>query len=238
MEAIAYRRAFRHDPAGIAVATASFDVPLETFAFAIFVHKDNPVSQLTFAQLQRIFGCGNPARTWGDLGIAGAFATHPIHTYGYEVNSGLGSFFSSEALNGTHKWNCGLREYANQYDASGKLLANAGDLMTADLSKDPDGIAFCGFGHRTPGVKSVAIARNEPGPFVSLTRESVLDRSYPLTRTVYIYLRHDQDHRAPANIAEFFRYILSREGQQQVSRQKIYLPLPPLFAREQLKKLN
>ena len=44
--------------------------------------------------------------------------------------------------------------------------------------------------------------------------DRVVDRTYPLTRTVYIYLRHDQDLIAPVNVLEFIRYILSGQGQR------------------------
>ena len=51
IEAIAYRRAFQSDPLDIAVATASYDVPLETFAFAIFVNQANPLMKMSLPQL-------------------------------------------------------------------------------------------------------------------------------------------------------------------------------------------
>src|SRR6516165_9581088 len=51
MEDIAYRRVFPNSPFEIAVATASFNVPLETFAFAIFVNARNPIEKLTLRQL-------------------------------------------------------------------------------------------------------------------------------------------------------------------------------------------
>ena len=238
IETIAYRRAFRHDPVEIAVATASYDVPLETFAFAIFVHRDNPITHLTFAQLRSVFGCDKPNRTWGELGVGGYRSTHAIHLYGYEINSGLGMFFASKVMNGVRLWNCSLHEYANQYDANGKLLANAGDLMVRDLANDPDGIAFCGYGHHTARVKSLALAQSEGEAPIDLTREHVADRSYPLTRTVYIYVHHDREHPASNDVREFFRYVLSEEGQRTVALQNVYLPLPPAFARQQLKKLD
>ena len=39
-------------------------------------------------------------------------------------------------------------------------------------------------------------------------------------------------------IREFLRYILSRQGQQDVEREGDYLPLTPELIREQLKKLE
>jgi phosphate transport system substrate-binding protein len=233
MESIAYRRVFRVDPLEIAVATASFNVPLETFAFAIFVNHDNPIDKLTMKQLQSIFGC-NGARTWGELGLTGEWAARPIHLHGYETNSGLGYFFEQHALAGSHLWNCNLHEYANQYAPDGKLLANAGDLMVREVGQDPGAIAFCGFGHKTPQVKALALAASESGPFVELTKANVASRTYPLTRTVYFYVNSS----AGTNVREFLRYILSPDGQREVERQDIYLPLTAAAARQQLQKLS
>src|SRR5262245_54994374 len=50
-----YRRSSNF-PVEIAVATGSYDVPGKSPALAIFVHKDNPITQLTLEQLDRIFG--------------------------------------------------------------------------------------------------------------------------------------------------------------------------------------
>jgi phosphate transport system substrate-binding protein len=243
MESIAFRRVFGYDATEIAVATASFDVPLETFAFAIFVHKDNPIARLTLAQLAQVFGCLKKesdckALTWGELGLSGEWAKRPIHLYGYETNTGLGNFFEQKVFAGKRSWKFGLREYANVNTPDGKVAANAGDLMLKDLAEDPGGIAFCGYGHRTPRVKALALANDSSGSYVALTKENVLNRTYPLTRTVYLYLNRVPGKPLSPLIQEFFYYILSREGQADVSRQNIYLPLTGAKVAEERSKLR
>ena len=240
MEDIAYRRVFPNSPFEIAVATASFNVPLETFAFAIFVNRRNPISQLTLQQADAIFGVdrkrGAPAAvaTWGDLGLTGEWATRPVHLHGYEIGSGLDYFFEQRVLGGSHKWNPGFHEYANEYGGERKLLANAGDLIVKAIAVDEGAIGFCGFGHAMDQVKALALSE-AGGRYVPLTRENVLNRSYPLTRTVYIDVNS-----VPANplVQEFLRYVLSAEGQKGVKRQGVYLPLPAGFARAELTRLE
>jgi phosphate transport system substrate-binding protein len=244
MESIAFRRAFRYDPTEIAVATASFNVPLETFAFAIFVHKDNPIARLTLPQLARVFGCGArtesgcPAHSWAELGATGRWAKRPVHLYGYETNTGLGYFFEQKVLGGKHRWNCDLREYANINTTDGRVSANAGDLMVRDLANDPDGIAFCGFGHKTAQVKALALAADERGPYIELTKPKVANRSYPLTRTVYFYINRTPGKPVNPVVREFLRYVLSHEGQADVARQEIYLPLTPAMVLKERSKLD
>jgi phosphate transport system substrate-binding protein len=85
-------------------------------------------------------------------------------------------------------------------------------------------------------VKALALGATESGPFIELTKATVANRSYPLTRTVYMFL--NKDRLKSVLQTEFLRYILSREGQAGVERQDIYLPLTAAAAREQLLKLT
>ena len=240
MEDIAYRRVFTNSPLQVAVATASFNVPLETFAFAIFVNRRNPISQLTLQQADAIFGVdrkrGAPASiaAWGELGLTDEWAKRPIHLHGYEIGSGLDYFFEQRVLGGSHKWNPGFREYANAYGEGRKLLANAGDLIVKAIAADEAAIGFCGFGHATDQVKALALSE-DGRRYVPLTRENVLNRGYPLTRTVYI----DVDSTpVDPRVREFLRFVLSAEGQRCVERQSVYLPLPGGFTRAELAKLE
>jgi phosphate transport system substrate-binding protein len=226
-------------PVQIAVATGSYDVPHKAYALSVFVHKDNPLSKLTVKQLDRIFGAERPGgwqglywrpevartpkddiRTWGQLGLTGAWADKPIHVYGPPIlGEGAVSFFQARVMGGGDTWNEDLREYADR------------ELMIAALGSDRYGIAYTGMCYRTPQVKPVAMADTEQGPFVEPSRQTVADRSYPLARSVYIYFTVDTETGDAADplvqpkVGEFLRYVLSRQGQQDVVRDGDYLPL-------------
>ena len=177
------------------------------------------------------------AHTWADVGATGEWAKRPVHLYGYETNTGLGYFFETKVFGGKHNWS-GLHEYANINTPDGKVSANAGDLMLRDLANDPGGIAFAGFGHATPQVKALALAADDRSPFVELTKANVASRAYPLTRTVYFYINRAPGKALDPAVREFFRYILSREGQAEVARQEIYLPLTPAMALKERVKIE
>jgi phosphate transport system substrate-binding protein len=238
-------------PVEIEVATGSFEAPRKSPAYAILVHKDNPIAQLTLKQLDGIFGAernggwnaltwdvdaartsAENIRTWGQLGLGGPWAAQPIHVYGPPLlGAGSITFFQSRVLHGGDTWNEDLHEYADRKQ------------MIADLGKDPYGIAYTALGYRSGDVKPVSIAETSAGPFVKLTRKSVMDRSYPLSRPVYIVYTIDNekseiaDPRVDPKVKEFLRYILSRQGQQDVLRDGAYLPLPLATVKRQLKKL-
>jgi phosphate transport system substrate-binding protein len=239
-------------PVEIAVATGSFDVPHKTFALTVFVHRDNPFARLTLAQLDGIYGAQRTGgwqglnwnreaargpeknlRTWGQLGLTGEWADKPIHVYGPPgVYPGGATFFQARVMGGADTWAEGLQEFESR------------EKMMEALGKDPLGIAYTGMCYRTPQTKPLAIAETAAGPYVAPTKASVADRSYPLSRLVYIYFAPDQPSGEPADpkvdpkVREFLRYILSRQGQADVAREGDYLPLTADLVKVQLKQLE
>jgi phosphate transport system substrate-binding protein len=246
-----YRRSLML-PVEIEVATGSLDVPSKSFAVSVFVHRDNPLGQLTLAQLDGIFGAQREGgwqgmkwerdvargpekniRTWGQLGLTGEWADKPIHLYGPPgLYPGGYSFFQRKVLGGADTWAEGLQEFGDR------------QAMMAALSRDPYGIAYTGLCYQTPQTKVLALAEKAGGPFLKPTRETVAARTYPLSRPVYIYFAPDTpggepaDPKADPKVREFLRYILSRQGQADVAREGDYLPLTAAVLQEQLRKLE
>lgn len=246
-----YERGWSY-PIEIEVATGSHATPHKSPAFAIFVHKDNPLTKLTMKQLDGIFGAkrtggwvalhwdetaargpeGN-IRRWNQLGVKGPLADQPIHVYG-PPNRGAGevSPFEMRVFGGGRIWNEDLREIPDRAQ------------MIAELGRDPLGIAYAALGYGTSGVKPLAMAESAAGPYVELTRASVADRTYPLSRSVYVYYAIDnpkaqitETHGDP-RVKEFLSYILSKQGQEDVAREGSYLPLTPAVVAAQVEKMN
>lgn len=246
-----YERGWAY-PVEIEVATGSPATPRKSAAVAIFVHKDNPLAQLTLAQLDGIFGAQRSGgwialswnaaaargpekdiRTWGQLGVTGPLANQPIHAYG-PPNRGAGevTYFEARVFGGARIWNESLREIPDR------------TALLAAIARDPLGITYAPIGTGSPGLKVIALAETDAGPFVALTPESVASRRYPLTRAVYIYYTIDTPRgdlsptRGDPRVKEFLRYILSREGQADVAREGSYVPLTPAVVAQQLKKMS
>ena len=239
-------------PASIEVATGSDTALHKSPAYAIFVHKDNPLAQLSVRELDGIFGAeraggwnaltwdtgvartaNDNLRTWGQLGLKGEWAGKSIHVYGQAgLGAGAITYFQGRVFGGGETWNEGLREYADRKQ------------MLADLSRDPLGVAYAPLAYANAGVKVLPLAETAAGPFVPLTHASVADRSYPLHRPVYICYTMDNRNTeltptlGDPRVKEFLRYILSRQGQQDVAAEGSYLPLPASVVRAQLAKLN
>jgi phosphate transport system substrate-binding protein len=62
------------------------------------------------------------------------------------------------------------------------------------------------------------------------TEESIAAGTYPLARTIYIYVNRKPKSPVPANVADFLRYIVGTEGQAIAARTGGYLPLSPELA--------
>ncbi len=257
-ELLSYQRERNHLPIGIVAVTGSYDVSGWNPPIGVYLHKDNPLSKLSLQQLDGIFGAQRSGawreltwdkslargpekniRTWGQLGLTGEWADKPIHVYGYNFKYHFTDEIDKKVLKGSGKWNEKLRAYSNVagQKADGSLTG-AGELMMNDLSRDRYGIAYTGIPFMTPQTKPVALAAREGAPYIELSLKNVQNRSFPLTRDVYYYLKREKGKPIDPKVREFLRYVLSREGQDAVQRDGKYLPLTAEAARAQLQKLE
>jgi phosphate transport system substrate-binding protein len=244
-EILGFQKMYQYEPLGLQVATGSFHTEGKTWPFIIFVNKSNSISRLTLQQLDAIYGTalrrGAKERitTWGQLGVTGPQATHRIHVYGYDmIIPGFTYAWQQNVFKGSDQWTGDLREYTNAHQPDGKLIHTAGDLMLNDLAKDPDGIAFTGLQFTNPGVKYLAIAENPADPYVTPSLLTTANRTYPMVRSIYIMLNKKPGEPVDPKLHEFLRYVLSRQGQQDVMKEGDFLPLTPELLQEQLKKLE
>jgi phosphate transport system substrate-binding protein len=229
----------KYKPLGVEVMTGSLDGPGKSPALALLVHRDNPIAQATLAQLDAVFGCerlrGAPkmARTWGDLGLTGEWADKPIHAYAPDVTSGTMVFFRQVVLKDSRKWN-----WAQLKEFEDLPSADADQQIAAAVANDPYGIGVSNLHFADSRVKPLALAESSDGPAHAATRENLIDRKYPLTRFVSIYLNRAPGKPTDPKLKEFLSYILSPEGQQAVARAGDYLPLSSDVAAVQLRKLD
>jgi phosphate transport system substrate-binding protein len=236
-ESKAFEWIFRYPPARVQVSVGSLNGPERSGALLVFVHRDNPLPQLTLGQLDAIFSPerlrGAPGRIawWGDLGLAGEWANRPIRLYADHAESGTGRFFRSAVLEGSAKRNWdALTEFQGQ-DAGRKVLAA--------LAVDRYGLAVtAGVGEHAPEIKTVAVARGSADEAVVASAETLISLGYPLTRAVHVYFNRRPGSPVDARLDDFLRYILSEPGQRDLSDEGSYLPLSAQLARQQMEMLG
>lgn len=205
------------------------EIPIALEAVAIYVHKDNPVQGLTLDQVSAIFS--NTSRhglkeitTWGQLGLQDERREAGLHLYGRDQRSGTRAYFKERVLLDEE-----FRTTLQEEPGSANLILAVG--------RDPLGIGYSGIGFQTSFVRVLPLAAKSGLPFVSPSAESVMDGSYPLTRTLYLYINKKPSERLSPALSEFLRFVNSRQGQEIVVKAGVYA-LPPVDIHKNSEELH
>ncbi|MGQ4810207.1 Phosphate-binding protein PstS [Candidatus Entotheonellaceae bacterium PAL068K] len=190
-------------------------------ALAVFVHKNNPLTGLTLAQVDSIFSStykrgAKPARTWGDVGLKGAWASRPMSLYGRNSASGTYGMFKNIALQ------------KGDYKTTVKEQPGSSSVVQG-VASDLGGIGYSGIGYQTSGVKALALG--DRSTLYAPSLDNSLAGDYPLARFLYIYVNQQPNESLDKLTLEFVKFILSREGQEVVIKDGYY-PLPAVVATE------
>ncbi|MDP9050643.1 MAG: hypothetical protein M3O31_07965 [Acidobacteriota bacterium] len=243
-ETIAFEQMKHYPPLEIEIATGSVNVRNFDFAIGVFVNNKNPFSRMTIDQINKVFawhegGKTANTETWGQLGLKGEWADKPIHLYGWNESDIFSTFVERAALNGSHQWRCGMKQYAHIHQPDGTIY-DSGQQILDDLSTDPYGMALSNVRYLNDrdAVKPLALARTLAGPYYDATKETLIDRKYPLGRIIPAEIDRVPGQPVDPKVREFLRYILSREGQEDIVRNGKYLPMQPAAAKRELEKLN
>jgi phosphate transport system substrate-binding protein len=169
----------------------------------VLVQKDNPLQGLTLPQLDCIFSSTRNTgyreiATWGELGLSDpAWANMPLSLYGSDLPSETRAFFGEVAL---FKGDC--------KDTAKKQPDRAG--VVNGVANDRAGIGYSRVGRIPAGVRVLPLAQDHTVKLSGPTSGNNLDRSYPLARSIYLYV----DTKPSALVAEFVKFVLSKQGQE------------------------
>ena len=201
---------------------------------AVYVNKDNPITELTLEQVDAIFsktrklGYKEDVTTWGQIGATGEWANKPISLYGRNSASGTYGYFKEVALGKGD-----YRDTVKEQPGSASVVQG--------VSEDKFGIGYSGIGYSTSNVKPVKIGKKAGQPFYAESYENILSGKYPLSRYLYVYVAMDPYKAGEAKLSpvtrEFLKYALSKEGQENVVKDG-YFPLPANVVREEIKKIS
>ena len=219
IEAFEKRHLYKPTPVAVAID-----------ALAVFVHKDNPLEGLYIDQVDAIFSstrtCGapEPIEKWGQLGLEGAWVNREIQLYGRNSVSGTYGYFKDNSL------------------CKGDFLNNVNEQpgsasVVQSVSSSLNGIGYSGIGYTTSSVRAIPLSRSHDKPFVEATPEMAIAGSYPLARFLYVYVNKEPGKPLSPLTLEFFKQVLSKQGQEVVVKDG-YIPLPAAVAARELEKLQ
>ncbi|MGO9118741.1 MAG: substrate-binding domain-containing protein [Desulfomonilaceae bacterium] len=141
------------------------EVTLLMDGVAIIVNESNPVKALSLDQLANVFSGG--ITNWNQIGGSDA----PIKLINVTPTSGLPDFLSQEV-------------FKKPIDSKAKEIDPPKNVPMY-VRSDPHSIGFCRSGLALFGmekVKVIAISRTNDSSPTQLTKASMLDGSYPITR--------------------------------------------------------
>jgi phosphate transport system substrate-binding protein len=213
--------------------TAPVELVVGADAVTAIVHRDNPLRGLKLEDIDAIFSStrrrGSRAfRTWGDLGLGDSWKSRPVHVLGMKVDS------SAALVARDVFWDRVLLRGSFRQDV--RELEGPREVLQA-VAEDPLSIGFIPFSTLSGLVRVVPLLSQDGGAGADLTRERILNLSYPLAWQ--IRLSYCQNWAAPLEppLREFLALILSRDGQAIVAEEGC-VPISGPMARKQMKLLK
>ncbi len=177
-------------------------------ALAVFVHKSNPLEEITLEQLGEIYGEGGKIAKWSQLGIKVPAETDEIVRVSRQSNSGTYVYFREAILQG-RDFKLGSRDMHGSKDC------------VELISKTPTAIGYSGMGYATPGVKALRIAKKAGDKAFAPTVETALNHTYPIARPLLMYTIGEPS----GETKKYLDWIHTAAGQK-IVEQTGYVPLP------------
>ncbi|MGE0454924.1 MAG: phosphate ABC transporter substrate-binding protein [Vicinamibacteria bacterium] len=189
-------------------APAGFIVGFD--ALAVYVHKTNPLEEITLDQLTELYAEGGKVSRWSELGVTiPGVADDTIVRVSRQSSSGTYEFFREHAL-GNRDFRMGSRDLSG----SKEVVELVGGTPTA--------IGYSGMGYATPAVKMLRVAAKPGAPPVAPTIAGVHDKTYPLARSLHLYTLGEPQ----GAVKQYVDWILSDAGQKVVEGAG-YVSVPP-----------
>jgi len=197
-------------------------VPVAIDALAVYVHKDNPIKGLSIQQVDAVFSatrrCGGKAEVnrWGELGLSGDWGSRAISIYGRNSVSGTYGFYKEVAL-------CrgDFRKTVQEQPGSASVVQS----VTTGLNA----IGYSGIGYKTSGVRALPLGPKDSNAYVEPDAANAISGKYPLARVLYVYANKRPNQPLAPLEREFFKMVLSKEGQTVVVRDG-FVPMPAKMA--------
>lgn len=186
-------------------------LPTAIDLLAVYVHRDNPMDEISLPQLDAIFSStrksgGEAIDTWGQLGLTGDFSSAPITIFGRNAASGTYGYFKEKVLS-----NGDFRNTVNEQPGSTAVIQSVGENRFA--------IGFSGVGFKTSSVKILSLAGKQGDPAVEATSDNAYNGKYPLARYLYLAVNQKPGSTMDPLRREFIRFIYSKEGQELVAKE-------------------
>jgi len=160
---------------------------------AMVVHKDNPLTEITIAQLGQIFR--GEITNWKQLGGPDA----PIVALSRDTSSGTHVFVKEHVL--------GNKEYG-----PGVQFLTSSQAIHDEVKQNAKAIGYIGLGYLDDSVKALAVKKDDSAAAVLPTVATVKDKTYSVSRPLYNYTAGE----ASGLVKTYLDWVMGAEGQKVV----------------------
>lgn len=180
-------------------------------ALSIYVHKDNPLNEITMEQLADIYRSDGKITKWSELGVTSipGGKGDEIIRVSRQNNSGTYEYFKESVVGKKNEFKLG------------SLDMNGSKDVVELVGKTPNAIGYSGMGYANPSVKMVKVAKKKGDPYVAPSIAATHDKSYPIARPMFFYTAGEP---APY-VKAYIDWVMSDAGQKIVETTG-YVPLP------------
>ena len=176
---------------------------------AVYVHKDNPLEEITIDQLGQIFGEDGTITKWSQLGIEAPGGKDEIVRLSRQSNSGTYVYFKETVIPEGKSFK------------PGSLDMHGSKEVVELCAKTPATIGYSGMGYATDDVKMLRVAMKDGDKAFAPNNDNALSGDYPIARPLFMYtLGEPKKH-----VKAYLDWCLSSAGQKVVNATG-YVPAP------------
>jgi len=175
-------------------------------ALAVYVHKDNPLQEISLQQLSDIYEETGPVTKWSQLGVVIPVGKDKIIRISRQSSSGTYEFFREAVLK--------KRDFK-----LGSLDMNGSKEVVELVGNTKSSIGYSGMGYANSTVKMLKVAVAPGLPASPPTVENTQSKTYPLARSLQIYTLGEPS----GAVKKYIGWIMSDAGQK-ILRECGYVP--------------
>jgi len=167
-------------------------------ALAVFIHKNNPATTMSYQQISDIYARGQKVKKWSDMGVkVPGCDSDEIVVVNRQNNSGTYAYFKTEVLGKKVRFRQGTLDMHGSKDVV--------DLV----EKTPCAIGYSGLAYATDHLQTVCVAKKAGDDCISPSVATASDRSYPIARPLFMYTNGEPE----GAVKEYLDWIKSDVGQ-------------------------
>ncbi|MBF0159373.1 MAG: phosphate ABC transporter substrate-binding protein [Magnetococcales bacterium] len=178
---------------------------------SVVVHRHNPVEGFAMEQLASLYARTGTLKSWSDVGVTvPGCETGQIMLGSRRNNSGSYAFLQDAMAPFNSQ---------RQRMASGEVTYHRNSRQLADwVASNPCAIGYMGMALVTEHIRAICI-RTTRGECLPPTAESIRNRTYPLTRPLYLYVPNEPTEA----VQHYLNWIRGTTGQH-ILRQVGFIP--------------